>query len=89
MFYIACHKSGNTEISYKPTSFDTSELWDLHNTHKFHYITLIQINLWYKVLLIISIRYRTLESICNNLLLKHKTLQFRLPEIYLHKYMYN
>lgn len=31
MFYIAYHKSGNTEISYKPTWFDTSELWDLHH----------------------------------------------------------
>lgn len=31
MFYIACHKAGNTEISHKPTSFDTSELCDLHH----------------------------------------------------------
>lgn len=88
MFYIACHKSVIPRSHINQHGL-IHQNYGTCITHKFHYITLIQINLWYKVLLIISIRYRTLESICNNLLLKHKTLQFRLPEIYLHKYMYN
>lgn len=74
MFYIACHKSGNTEILYKPTLFDTSELRYLHHAQvPLHYTYSNQA----LVLLIIFIRYRTSESIYNNLLLKHKTLQFR------------
>lgn len=82
MFYIACHKSGNTEISFKPTSFDTSELWDLHHAQlPLHYTYSNQA----LVLLIIPIRYRTLESIYiyNNLPLKHKTLPISFTRKYI------